>query len=82
MALTPAEKQQRYRNKIKVRSQASPQMVEAALLAEVERAKRGELSREESIALADKLTDLANRYLWHAHELSKTAMKVRAGYNH
>jgi hypothetical protein len=57
-------------------------VVEAALLAEVECAKRGELSREESIALADELTDLANRYLWHAHELSKTAMKVRAGYNH
>jgi PleD family two-component response regulator len=82
MALTPAEKQQRYRNKLKARSQASPQVVEAALLAEVERAKRGELSREESIALADKLTGLANRYLWHTHELSKTAMKVRAGYNH
>jgi hypothetical protein len=80
VALTPAQKQQRYRDKLKVRSQASPETVEAALLAEVERAKRGELSREEGIALADKLTDLANRYLWRAHELSKTAMKVRAGH--
>jgi hypothetical protein len=82
MALTPAQKQQRYRDKVKAQAQTSPEAVEAALLAEVERAKRGELSDQERVALADKLADLAKRYLWHAHELSQTAMKVRAGRDH
>jgi hypothetical protein len=48
-------------------------------MAEVERAQRGELSEQERIALADKLADLAKRYLWHAHKLSQIAMKVRDG---
>jgi hypothetical protein len=82
MALTPAEKQQRYRDKLKVRSQASPEVVEAALLAEVERAKRGGLSSEELGALADKLMEIANGHLWRAHALSKMAEKLRTGRLH
>jgi hypothetical protein len=77
MALSPAEKQQRYRDRLKAATQTSSEAVESALLAEVERAERGELSEEARIALADKLADLANRYLWHAHKLSKIAMKLR-----
>jgi hypothetical protein len=75
MALTSAEKQQRYRGKLKAQAQTSPEAVEAALLAEVERAS--ELSEEARIALADKLADLANHHLWQAHKLSKIAMKLR-----
>jgi hypothetical protein len=77
MALTPAEKQQRYRDRLKSRTQTSPEAVEAVLMAEVERAS--ELSEAERAALADKLADLAKHYLWHAHKLSQIAMKVRDG---
>jgi hypothetical protein len=79
MALTPARKQQAYRDRLKERAQTSSEAVEAALMAEVERAQRGALSEQERIALADKLADLAKRYLWHAHKLSQIAMKVRDG---
>jgi hypothetical protein len=82
MALTPAEKQQRYRDKLKVQAQASPDAIEQALLSDVECAERGELSLEERAALADKLADLAMRYMWRAHELAKIVEKVRpAGWN-
>jgi hypothetical protein len=77
MALSPAEKQQRYRDRVKEKAQASPEAVEAALMAEVERDKRGELSDVERNAVADQLADLAKRYLWHAHKLSQIAMKMR-----
>jgi hypothetical protein len=77
MVLTPAEKQQRYRDKLKAQAQTNPEAVEIALMAEVERAERGELSEQERDALADKLADLAMRYLWRAKELSQIAMKLR-----
>jgi hypothetical protein len=79
MALTPAEKQQRYRDKLKAQTQARFEVVEDALLAEVERAKRGELSDQERVALADKLVDRAMGHLWRAHELKQLATKVRTG---
>ena len=79
MALTPAQKQQAYRDRLKERAQANPDAIEQALMAEVERAERGELSDQECVALADKLATLAKDYLWRAHRLSETAMKVRAG---
>jgi len=46
MALTPAEKQRRYRQRVNARAQNHPDVVEAALLQDVERAERGELSHE------------------------------------
>ena len=79
MALTPAEKQRRYRDKRKVADQTTPDAIERALLQEVERCGRGELSDEERIALADKLADLAKDFLWRAHRLSRVAMKLRSG---
>jgi hypothetical protein len=78
MALTPAQKQRRYRDRLKAQAQASTETIEAALLTEVERAKRDELSVEQRTALANKLSDLAMRYLWHAKELAEMAQKVRA----
>jgi hypothetical protein len=77
MALTPAEKQRRYRERVNARSQSRPDVAEAALLQDVERAERGELSLEQRNALADKLTDAAMRLLWRSHELSKMATKIR-----
>ena len=79
MALTPAEKQRRYRDKRKAADQTTPDAIERALLQEVERCGRGELSDEERIALADKLADLAKDFLWRAHRLSRVAMKLRSG---
>jgi hypothetical protein len=83
MALSRAEKQQRYRDKLKAQAQAQaqarPDMIEQALLAEVERA--GDLSVEERVALADKLADLAN-HLWRAQKLAEIARKLRPpGWN-
>jgi hypothetical protein len=80
MALTPAEKQQRYRDKLKAQEQTSPETIERALLEEAERAD--ELSDHERIALADKLADLAKEHLWRSHALAKLAMKVRTGSDH
>jgi hypothetical protein len=77
MALTPAEKQQRYRDKLKARAQAHPDHLEAVLLREVEQAD--EFSDQERVVLADKLTDIAMRHLWRSHELSRIATKVRTG---
>jgi len=79
MALTPAEKQRRYRERVNARAQSHPDVVEAALLQDVERADRGELTLEQRNALADKLTDTAMRLLWRSHELSKMATKIRTG---
>jgi hypothetical protein len=76
MALTPAEKQRRYRERLGAREQSRPDTVEHALLQEVELA--GELSDQERVALADKLADTAQRYLWRAHELAKLAQKIRS----
>jgi hypothetical protein len=79
MALSPAEKQARYRARLQAREQTRPDVLEAALLQDVERAERGELSLEQRNALADKLTDAAMRVLWRSHELSKMATKIRTG---
>jgi hypothetical protein len=62
MALSPAEKQKRYRDKLKAADQTNPDAIEGALLREVERCERGELSASERIALADKLADLAGPF--------------------
>ena len=81
MALTPAEKQRRYRDKRKAADQTTP-AIERALLQEVERCGRGELSDEERIALADRLADLAMDLLWRSKRLSQTAVRVRTGSDH
>jgi hypothetical protein len=78
----PAQKQQRYRDRLKERAPGGPEAVEAALVAEVERAKRDELSEQERVALADKLSDLAMRYLWHAKELAQMSDKLRTARHH
>ena len=78
MALTPAEKQRRYRERLNAKTQSSLDAMTRALLQDVERCERGELSEAERIALADKLADLAMRYQWHAAELAQMAMKVRS----
>jgi hypothetical protein len=79
MALPPAEKQRRYRERQNALARSRPDVVEAALLQDVERCERGELSDQERIALANKLVDLAMHYQWRATELSKMAQKVRYG---
>jgi hypothetical protein len=66
MALTPAEKQRRYRDKRKAADQTTPDAIERALLQEVERCGRGELSDQERIALADRReeNDLQGKPWW------------------
>src|SRR6516165_902732 len=73
MALTPAQKQKRYRERLEAAEQANADAIERALLQEVERCERGETSDRERIALAEKLADLARDLLWRAHSLSKMA---------
>jgi hypothetical protein len=80
MALTPAEKQKRYRDKRKAADQTNPDATERALLLEVERCDQ--MSDGERIALAEKLADLAKDFLWRAHRLSKMAHKLRTGEDH
>jgi len=55
MVLSPAEKQRRYRERLKAADQTNPDAIERELLQEVER----EMSYQERIALADRLADLA-----------------------
>ena len=55
MVLSPAEKQRRYRERLKAADQTNPDAIERELLQEVER----EMSDQERIALADRLADLA-----------------------
>jgi hypothetical protein len=82
MALTPAEKQRRYRERQSAQAGSRPDAIEHALLQEAERAERGELSDQEREALADKIADLAKEHLWRSHALAKIAMKVRTGRDH
>jgi hypothetical protein len=77
MALTPAEKQQHYRDRQNALAQSRPDAIEQRLLADVERAERGELPVEEQAALADKLAEVAKRHLFRAQELARIAEKVR-----
>jgi hypothetical protein len=59
-----------------------PDLIEQALLQEVERCERGELSVEECAAIADKLADAAKQHLRRAQELAEIARKVRPpGWN-
>jgi hypothetical protein len=82
MALSPAEKQRRYREGQSALERSRPDVIEHALLEEVARAERGELSTEQCAVLANKLADMAMRHLWRAQELSRTAQKVRPpGWN-
>ena len=78
MALTPAEKQKRYREKRKTADQTNPDAIERELLQEVAR----EMSDQERIVLADRLADLARDLLWRSHRLSKLAHKLRTGEDH
>jgi hypothetical protein len=63
MALTPAEKQRRYRERLKAADQTNPDAIERELLQEVERCERGEMSDQERVALAERLADLAMDFL-------------------
>jgi len=78
VALTPAEKQRQYRARQSALARSRPDVIEHALMQDVERCERGELSDDERIALADRLADLAMQHQWRAHALAKLAMKVRS----
>jgi hypothetical protein len=82
MALSAAEKQRRYRERLRAEAENRPDLIEHTLLQEAERCERGELSDQERVALADKLADLAMRHLWRAKALSAMAQKVRTGRDH
>jgi hypothetical protein len=77
MALTPAEKQRRYRGRQSARMRSHSDVVEQELLQDVERAQRGELSTQQRAALADQLSNIATHHLWRAKELAEIARKVR-----
>jgi len=82
MALTPAEKQRRYRERLKAADQTNADAIEREPLQEVERCERGEMSDQERITLAERLADLARDLLWRSHRLSKMAHKIRTGADH
>ena len=73
MALTPAEKQKRYRERQSALSRDRSDLTEQALLQDVERCERGELSVEECAAVADKLADAAKEHLRRGEELAEIA---------
>ena len=75
MALSPAEKQRRYRARQSALMRSNPDVAERALLEEAARCEQ--LSAEQRVALANELADLANRHLWRAQELAQLARKVR-----
>jgi hypothetical protein len=82
MALTPADKQRRYRERQSALTRGRPDVIEHDLLEDVARAERGELSAEQCAAVADNLVDMANRHLWRAQELARMAQRVRPpGWN-
>ena len=76
MALTNAARQARWQAKRKALEQSLPDQIEQALLQDVERCARGELSVEECAAVADQLADAANRHLRRSHELAAIATKM------
>jgi hypothetical protein len=76
MALSPAEKQKRYRERQKSAEQTSPDAIERELMAEAERA--GEMSDQERNVLADRLADLAMSTLHRAQRLAAVARKLRS----
>jgi hypothetical protein len=77
MALTPAEKQQRYRDRRSALAASRPDVVEAALVRKA--ARCSELSDAERVALADRLMELASHFQWRASALAKLAHEVRGG---
>jgi len=79
MGLSNAERQRRWRQKRDALARTNLEAIEQALLQDVERCERGELSDQERIALADKLADTAMSYQWRASKLAKMAMKIRTG---
>jgi hypothetical protein len=79
MALTSAQKQQRYRDRRKAQEEGSLDAIERALLQDVRRCERGAVSGAERIALADRLADLARGYLGRAQAISRLAVRLRAG---
>ena len=80
MALTNAQKQARWRERRNTLARANPDVIETTLLEEAERCEQ--LSADERAVLADKLVELANRYLWRSHKLAEMARKVRVpGWN-
>jgi len=79
MGLSNAERQRGWRQKRDALARTNPEAIEQALLQDVERCERGELSDQERIALADKLADTAMSYQWRASKLAKMAMKIRTG---
>jgi hypothetical protein len=79
MGSSNAERQRRWRQKRDALARANPEAIEQALLQDVERCERGELSDQERIVLADKLADTAISYQWRASKFAKMAMKIRTG---
>ena len=77
MALPNAERQARWQAKRKALEQSRPDLMEQALLREVERCERGELSIEERAALADALADTANRLMQRSQKFAALARKIR-----
>jgi hypothetical protein len=75
MALTPAEKQRRYRERQSAQTAERWDVIEAALLEEVTRSEQ--LTTEQRAALADKITDLAMQHQWRAAKLAQIAEKLR-----
>jgi hypothetical protein len=74
MPLSPAEKQRKYRERQHAAAASRPEILEAALLKD---AARAELSVDERITLADKLTNVALQHLWRTRELAAIAQKLR-----
>ena len=79
MGVTNAERQKRWRTRRNELAQNNPKTIESALLQDVERCERGELSDQERIVLADKLADLAMHTMHRAQALAKMAQRVRYG---
>jgi hypothetical protein len=77
MVLSNAEKQKRWREKRNRLARANPEVAEDVLLQEVERCRRGELSDQECLALADRLADTAMNHLHRSQALAKLAREVR-----
>jgi len=82
MALTPAGKQRRYRERLKAADQTNPDAIERELLQEVARCERGEMSDQERIALADRCADIASNLLIRSRHLSRIAFRLQTGSDH
>ena len=76
MALSNAEKQKRRGERRNQAARNDPDTVEQALLQEVERFERGELSDEERAALAEKLADIAMDFLRRSQRFARMARKL------